>query len=117
MSEEQKFEVEILYHKDHEVYAWVNGKTLFFKYPPKDSEGEKSNESIDSEILTQMPGRVVKVYVKPGDTVEEGTPLVVLEAMKMENEIKATGSGKVVEVLVSEGTPVESGTILIRLEP
>ncbi len=68
------------------------------------------------EITTAMPGKVVKVFVKEGDTVEAGEPVVVLEAMKMENEFKAPDKGVVKEVKVSEGDVVESGAILVVID-
>ncbi len=68
------------------------------------------------EISTAMPGKVVKVFVKEGDTVEAGDPVVVLEAMKMENEFKAPDKGVVKSVKVSEGDIVESGAILVVIE-
>ena len=68
------------------------------------------------EITTAMPGKVVKVFVKEGDTVEAGDPVVVLEAMKMENEFKAPDKGVVKSVKVSEGDIVESGAILVVIE-
>ena len=68
------------------------------------------------EIHAIMPGRVVRVLVAPGDAVEAGQGLVVVEAMKMENEIGAPRSGKVKEVAVAPGVTVESGAKLIVLE-
>ena len=50
-----------------------------------------------------MPGKIVDVFVKVGDAVDEGTPLVVLEAMKMENELRAPKKGKVTVVAVVKG--------------
>ena len=55
-----------------------------------------------------MPGKVVKVFVKLGDEVKEGQGLVVVEAMKMENELKSPKAGKVVEVFAKEGSAVEN---------
>ena len=68
------------------------------------------------EIGTAMPGKVVKVFVKEGDTVEAGDPVVVLEAMKMENEFKAPDKGVVKSVKVKEGDIVESGAILVVID-
>ena len=67
-------------------------------------------------IIAPMPGLVVRVNVKVGDTVEPGQSLVVMEAMKMENELRATGPGTVRSVEVSPGTAVEKGTLLVALE-
>lgn len=67
-------------------------------------------------IRTQMPGRVIRVLVGVGDTVEKGQPVVVVEAMKMENEIKAPRAGAIARILVGEGDLVESKATLIELE-
>jgi biotin carboxyl carrier protein len=64
-------------------------------------------------IIAPMPGRVVKVLVKPGDTVDARQGLVVVEAMKMENELRAPGAGTVTEVKVAEGASVEANTVLV----
>jgi biotin carboxyl carrier protein len=62
-----------------------------------------------------MPGRIVRVLVAKGDEVQTGQPLVVIEAMKMENELKSKRAGKVVEVLVTQGAAVEGNAKLLRL--
>jgi biotin carboxyl carrier protein len=67
-------------------------------------------------ITAPMPGKVVKVFVKVGDLVVEGQGLVVVEAMKMENELKAPRAGKVIEVAAQEGTAVENGAKLVVVE-
>ncbi|MEJ2085426.1 MAG: biotin/lipoyl-binding protein [Acidobacteriota bacterium] len=67
-------------------------------------------------ISAYMPGRVVKVLVAEGDEVEAGEGLVVLEAMKMENEIQADHAGVVRRVLVTDGQPVEGGDPLFEME-
>ena len=63
-----------------------------------------------------MPGRVVRVLVKAGDEVAARQGLVVVEAMKMENELTSPKAGRVKEVSVSEGTSVESGRLLVIVE-
>ncbi len=67
-------------------------------------------------VLAPMPGLIVRVNVSPGDQVEAGQGVIVMEAMKMENELRATSSGKVKSVEVSPGTAVEKGTLLVALE-
>jgi biotin carboxyl carrier protein len=62
-----------------------------------------------------MPGRVVKVLVAVGDAVAARQGLVVVEAMKMENELRAPRAGRVSEVRAREGAPVEANTVLIVL--
>jgi pyruvate carboxylase subunit B len=67
-------------------------------------------------VLAPMPGLIVRVNVSPGDVVEAGQGVIVMEAMKMENELRATSSGKVKSVEVTPGTAVEKGTVLVALE-
>jgi len=62
-----------------------------------------------------MPGRVVRVLVAPGDAVEARQAVVVVEAMKMENELRAPRAGIVAEVRVAEGASVEANTVLVVL--
>lgn len=69
------------------------------------------------EVLkAPMPGKVVEVMVKEGEDVEEGSPLLILEAMKMENVLKATGNAKVKKVAVEKGGTVEKNKVLIEFE-
>lgn len=67
-------------------------------------------------VRAQMPGKIVRILVEAGAEVVRGQPLLVMEAMKMENEIRATQAGKVVAVKVSEGQAVETGADLMNLE-
>jgi len=64
-------------------------------------------------VTAPMPGKIVLLRVKVGDTVQSGDPLCVLEAMKMENEIVSQISGTVEEVRISEGTTVNMGEVLV----
>jgi pyruvate carboxylase subunit B len=66
-------------------------------------------------IRAPMPGLVVRVLVEPGQAVEEGAGVVVLEAMKMENELRAAGPGVVRTVRVEAGMAVEKGEVLVEL--
>ena len=70
----------------------------------------------EQRIAAPMPGRVVRVLVQPGDEVELRQPLVVVEAMKMENELRAPKAGRVKEVAVEPGASVEAGRLLIVIE-
>ena len=64
-------------------------------------------------VIAPMPGKVVRVLVAPGDVVEARQPLVVIEAMKMENELRAVRSGTVAEVPAREGQSVDAGALLL----
>ncbi len=68
-------------------------------------------------VTASMPGRVVRVPVILDEIVPPGGVVAVLEAMKMENDVRAPGGGRVVEIAVKEGADVESGALLVRLEP
>lgn len=67
-------------------------------------------------ILAPMPGLILRVNVVVGDRVNAGDGVVVMEAMKMENELRATSSGTVKAVKVSPGTAVERGALLVEME-
>ena len=68
-------------------------------------------------LSSPMPGKIVKLLVKPGDPVQEGQTLLVMEAMKMQNELKTTTAGTVTTVHVQEGATVETGAALITVAP
>jgi len=67
-------------------------------------------------ITALMPGRVVRLFVAAGDRVEKGTPLLILEAMKMENEVQSPREGVVKTVHVEAGQTVDNGAELIEVE-
>jgi biotin carboxyl carrier protein len=68
-------------------------------------------------VRAQMPGKILRLNIKAGDVVEKGQSLLVMEAMKMENEIRASQAGKVSDVKVTEGQAVETGADLCAIEP
>jgi pyruvate carboxylase subunit B len=68
-------------------------------------------------LKAPMPGLIVRVNVREGDQVRSGQGLVVMEAMKMENELRATASATVKRIVVSPGSAVEKGALLLELEP
>jgi biotin carboxyl carrier protein len=91
------------------VEAVVNGRRL-----TGDSPGDAGGGA--SRLTAPMPGKVVRVLVAPGDQVEARQPLIVVEAMKMENELGAPRAGTVAEVPVTEGMSVEAGRLLAAIE-
>jgi biotin carboxyl carrier protein len=78
-------------------------------------ENERSKRRASLEIQAPMPGLITKVEVGKGTRVEEGAGLVVLEAMKMENQIRAPVKGTIGEVYAREGAAVERGETLLSL--
>ena len=75
------------------------------------------NQVKTTRLRAQMPGKMIRVLVKPDQVVEKDQPLMVMEAMKMENEIRAPAQGRVSQVHVLEGQAVETGTELLRIDP
>jgi len=71
----------------------------------------------EQELRAPMPGRIVKLLVKDGDAVEAGQALMIMEAMKMENELRAEAAVVVESVEVAEGQNVEADAILMRFVP
>ncbi len=69
-----------------------------------------------AEIKTLMPGKVVRLIAKPGDEVAKGDPVLVVEAMKMQNDLKSPKAGVVKEIRVVEGATVGSGDVLAVIE-
>jgi biotin carboxyl carrier protein len=68
------------------------------------------------KIVAPMPGKVIRLLVKPGDKVEAGQGLLVVEAMKMQNEVKSPKTGTVEKLLAREGQPVNAGDILAWID-
>jgi len=71
--------------------------------------------SSSGELKTQMPGKVVKILVEKGAQIKMGQTVVILEAMKMENEINADCDGVIKEIYVKEGDAIESGVMMLEI--
>jgi 3-methylcrotonyl-CoA carboxylase alpha subunit len=107
-----------LAEEDGDVLVTLDGQT----YRVQVEEGGRRRDrpraaTAGQRLVAPMPGRVVAVHVRPGDRVEPGTPLVVLEAMKMENEFRATAGGSVSQVAVTPGQAVNAGDLLVVVTP
>jgi biotin carboxyl carrier protein len=85
--------------------------------PAAKPKAKKGPAGGSGAVFSQMTGRVIRVDVKPGDAVKEGDVLLVIEAMKMENEICAPIAGTVKEVHVTAGSRVAEGDPLLEIEP
>lgn len=77
---------------------------------------QKSSANHKLEIKAPMPGMILKVNKKIGDDVAADEPIIILEAMKMENELRAPSAGKIKEIFISEGAAVEKGLKLFSIE-
>jgi biotin carboxyl carrier protein len=98
---------------------WVNGRRFSMEvFDPRDlrpGQGAATNHG-RQEIAASMPGKVIRVLVAAGDTVEEGQGLVVVEAMKMQNEMKSPKAGRVAEIRARPDATVGAGEILVVVE-
>ena len=117
----KEYEVEL----DGEGTTWkatVGGQTFEIEMPevtvaakPRRSGGRKKKKS--GTVSANIPGKVVTVEVEEGQAVVEGQVILILEAMKMQNEIQAPVSGTVVSVECSEGEAIEANVPLVVIEP
>ena len=97
----------------------VKGGSLRMEvFDPRDlrAGGQAKTHQGRLQISASMPGKVIRVLVSGGDTVEAGQGLVVVEAMKMQNEMKSPQAGHVVEVRTQAGATVAAGDVLIVVE-
>ncbi|MDR0424122.1 MAG: biotin/lipoyl-binding protein [Clostridiales Family XIII bacterium] len=87
--------------------------------PAKPAQPAKQPVSAGEGLIlvdSPMPGRILSVWVEPGQDIRDGEPLLVLEAMKMENEIYSPADGVVESVMVNKGDSVNSGDILVTIK-
>ncbi|MGH7507160.1 MAG: acetyl-CoA carboxylase biotin carboxyl carrier protein subunit [Longimicrobiales bacterium] len=97
----RRFDVEVLDERTRAIRA-MTGNTQVARGP--------------KPVRAPMPGMIVRLEVKPGETVKHGQGVAVIEAMKMENELKADGEGVVARVLVEAGQAVQKGAVLIEFQ-
>jgi len=91
---------------------------LHFAFIAAESGGRRRSRGLTAhEVLAPMPGKVLKVLVQEGETVESGAPLVVLEAMKMETTLYAESPATIAKVHADAGDMVDHGAVLIELRP
>lgn len=70
----------------------------------------------DKELKAGMPGKVIEIFVKAGDVIKANKPILIMEAMKMENEMRSTRDVKVKEICIKQGDSVEAGAVLVKFE-
>ncbi len=81
----------------------------------RDLTADRAAHAGPMPVTAPMPGLIVKVHVRPGDTVAQGQGVISMEAMKMENELRTSTAGTVKAVLVQPGQAVEKGAVLVQL--
>lgn len=138
---ESPFAVEFIQYDNNQLKIMLNGRTETVYCSVNDEQKtivnfrglnytcfriDQLNDTLDyackdqvndkSRLISPMPGKVVKINVKEGDEVKEGTIMLVVEAMKMENNIVAAGKARVKKILVTEGQMVDNKMQLLELE-
>ncbi len=98
------------------IDLFFKGDLFSYEIPSqRDKSGTENTSGID-KISAPMPGRVVKLLKKTGDMVSEGEGVVVVEAMKMESELKTTIDGKITDISVKEGDTLDLGAHILTVE-
>jgi biotin carboxyl carrier protein len=112
----QNFEFSVMQSADGKLKLQTGGKEFSAEVIDPRAWSGRRHGHVETEgrqqVLAPMPGKVVRLLVKAGDHVEAGQGLLVVEAMKMQNEIRSPKSGTVERVLAKEGQPVNAGEIL-----
>ncbi len=99
----------------HSVY--INGKKFTIERKSLHKiPGGRHGEQKKRDVKTSMPGKVIKVLVQEGDKVQEGQAVLVLEAMKMQNEIKSPQNGRISRIDPQAGESVKTGALLFSVE-
>jgi 3-methylcrotonyl-CoA carboxylase alpha subunit len=96
-----------------DVHYVVDGQEFEISAPKRSRTKSKTVDH--GQMKSPMPGKILKILVKEGQVVEAGTPILVMEAMKMEHTIKASKAGKIEKIHFKEGEQVAGGVELVKL--
>jgi biotin carboxyl carrier protein len=104
--------------ENNDIYKFLNIDTSLYKtHISKKFENRKKYQPLDPKmIMSFIPGTVLHIMVKEGQTVEKGDDLIILDAMKMQNKLKSAIAGKIKKLHINNGDKVSKGTLLIELE-
>ena len=109
-SDEGIFDYQLLRRRHAEVWNGVN----FLKAGEQNEGAQAGKTKKGARVKSQMPGKIVRILARPGEEVKKGQSVLVMEAMKMENEIKSPQDGVIKEIKVIEGQAVETGAELVQ---
>jgi acetyl/propionyl-CoA carboxylase alpha subunit len=98
-----------------EVFVHYEGITEIFQISP--IVENLGDQSLSPEIKSPMPGKILKIMVQEGEDVKQGQVLILMEAMKMELNLKSSSDAKVESILAKEGEIVPAETVLLKLHP
>lgn len=99
------------------VWVYMNKKILTFKPKKRIKAGQTQDASSEKNIVAPMPGKLIKVLVKVGDEVDVNQTVAVMEAMKMEYQLKAVKKSVVKSVAGGVGDQIPLGQVIVELEP
>lgn len=120
LADGRKIEARVSLDAEGRSLVWIDGRSIEVELiDPKKLRGAGGSVAETAgiaDIKTAMPGKVVRLIVSVGDAVEKGDGVIVVEAMKMQNEIKAPKNGTVTSIRVAEGDTVDPGRILLSIE-
>ncbi len=104
--------------KDNKSYVDIDGVLLELIIPSEDGANAGGGAGVGEKdkVYAPMPGKIVKLLVKEGDEVTAKQPLVIVEAMKMENQVNSPSDGKVKKINFADGDQVDTDTPIIELE-
>jgi len=105
---------------DEKIYIHLDGRVIELEKTGNDLKkftADGLDYGAKDQIATPMPGKVVKILVNEGDKIELGQSLVIVESMKMENEIKSPTNGTVISIHFKDGDLVKPNQPIIKLEP
>ncbi len=113
----KSYEVGVL-RRGKKVEVFIEGDLYEFEAILEREAGREGEGLVSGiqQLTSPMPSRVVKLLKKEGEEVEEGEGVVVIEAMKMESELKSSIQGKIKDLKVKEGDAVEGGTVLLIID-
>jgi biotin carboxyl carrier protein len=118
--EGQSFEITVTPSTDGKLRLQTGGQEFIAEVIDPRAWSGRRHAGVEAEgrqqVVAPMPGKVVRILVKQGDHVEAGQGLLVVEAMKMQNEIRSPKSGTVERVLAKEGQPVNAGETLAWID-
>lgn len=97
------------------IFVTLEGRDYRFEVEAPEIRRSRKHDHAGGEITLPMPGTVIQIHVKEGESVEKGQPLLVVEAMKMEHTLKAPKAGTVTQLLVKEGQMVDAGLSLLEV--
>ena len=108
----------VVFHSNNTSHSvFINGKS--FKVEKKSGHQILEDRNIEQkrrDVKTSMPGKIIKVLVQEGESVQKGQAVLILEAMKMQNEMKSPQNGQIVRIIPKEGESVETGALLFSVD-